>query len=93
VPAVELFFAVQVQMDVPFLDVVEHCLFFSVYDAVDKHGPHLAQELLARYESNVQLVTCSWMHSVDSYFRHYTKKPFDRTKSFHIPSIASMWES
>jgi len=50
VAAVELFFAVQVQMDVPFLDVVEHCLFFSVYDAVDKHGPHLAQELLARYE-------------------------------------------
>ena len=50
VAAVELFFAVQVQMDVAFLDVVEHCLFFSVYDAVDKHGPHLAQELLARYE-------------------------------------------
>ena len=50
VTAVELFFAVQVQMDVAFLDVVEHCLFFSVYDAVDKHGPHLAQELLARYE-------------------------------------------
>ena len=50
VAAVELFFAVQVQMDVPFLDVVEHSLFFSVYDAVDKHGPHLAQELLARYE-------------------------------------------
>ena len=50
VAAVELFFAVQIQMDVPFLDVVEHCLFFSVYDAVDKHGPHLAQELLARYQ-------------------------------------------
>ena len=52
VAAVELFFAVQVQMDVAFLDVVEHCLFFSVYDAVDKHGPHLAQELLARYETD-----------------------------------------
>ena len=50
VAAVELFFAVQIQMDVPFLDVVEHYLFFSVYDAVDKHGPHLAQELLARYQ-------------------------------------------
>ena len=46
----DLYFAVHAHMDVDMLEVSDNCFFYCVYDAIDVHGPHAAEQLMGTYE-------------------------------------------
>ena len=50
VVAGDLYVVVQVDMDVDMLQVSDNCFFYCVYDAIDVHGPHAAEQLMGTYE-------------------------------------------